>query len=79
MDVDKINGGNGNTYASWNLVLGSGEVGPTGATGAQGTSITVKGSVATVVNLPSSGNSVNDAYGLLHQLEIFMYGMDLFG
>jgi hypothetical protein len=59
--VDKING-NGNTYASWVLVLGAGEVGPTGATGAQGTSITVKGQVANVVNLPSSGNTVNDAY-----------------
>jgi collagen type VII alpha len=59
--VDKING-NGNTYASWALVLGAGEVGPTGATGPQGTSITVKGQVANVVNLPSSGNTVNDAY-----------------
>jgi len=61
MLVDKING-NGLTYASWNLVLGSGEVGPTGATGAQGTSITVKGSVAAVINLPSVGNAVNDAW-----------------
>jgi hypothetical protein len=59
--VDKING-NGNTYASWNLVLGSGEVGPIGPTGAQGTSITVKGSVATVGDLPATGNSLNDAY-----------------
>jgi hypothetical protein len=61
MLVDKING-NGNTYASWALVLGAGEVGPTGATGAQGTSITVKGQVANVINLPSAGNTVNDAY-----------------
>lgn len=59
--VDKING-DGNTYASWNLVLGSGEVGPTGPTGAQGTSINVKGSVPQIVNLPASGNSLNDAY-----------------
>jgi hypothetical protein len=59
--VDKING-DGNTYASWALVLGAGEVGPTGATGAQGTSITVKGQVANVVNLPPTGNTVNDAY-----------------
>jgi hypothetical protein len=61
MLVDKING-NGNTYASWALVLGAGEVGPIGPTGPQGTSITVKGQVANVVNLPSSGNTVNDAY-----------------
>jgi hypothetical protein len=59
--ADAING-DGNTYASWNFVLGSGSIGPTGATGAQGTSITVKGSVATVGNLPSSGNAVNDAW-----------------
>ncbi len=59
--VDKING-DGNTYASWSLVLGAGERGPVGATGPQGTSITVKGQVANVVNLPSSGNTVNDAY-----------------
>jgi hypothetical protein len=61
MLVDKING-NGNTYASWVLVLGAGEVGPIGPTGAQGTSITVKGQVANVVDLPSAGNTVNDAY-----------------
>jgi hypothetical protein len=61
MVVDKING-NGNTYASWALILGAGEVGPIGPTGPQGTSITVKGSVAGVVNLPSAGNSLNDAY-----------------
>jgi hypothetical protein len=61
MLVDKING-NGNTYASWALVLGAGEVGPIGPTGPQGTSITVKGQVANVVNLPSAGNTVNDAY-----------------
>jgi hypothetical protein len=61
MDVDLV-GGNGNTYSSWNFVLGSGALGPTGPTGPQGTSITVKGSVAAVVNLPSSGNALNDAY-----------------
>jgi hypothetical protein len=36
--------------------------GPTGPTGPQGTSITFKGSVATVGDLPSSDNLVNDAY-----------------
>jgi len=36
--------------------------GPTGPTGPQGTSINVRGSVAAVINLPASGNAVNDAY-----------------
>ena len=40
----------------------SGPTGATGPTGAQGVSITFQGSVATTGNLPSSGNSVNDAY-----------------
>jgi hypothetical protein len=40
----------------------TGADGPTGPTGPQGTSITILGSVATVEDLPSSGNSVNDAY-----------------
>lgn len=61
MLVDKLFGA-GNTYASWNLLLGAGEIGPTGATGPQGTSINIKGSVAAEANLPSSGNLVNDAY-----------------
>lgn len=39
-----------------------GETGPTGPTGAQGSSITILGSVATVGDLPSSSNTVNDAY-----------------
>jgi len=59
--VDKING-QGVSYGSWALVLGAGEVGPTGPQGAQGTSITVKGQVAAVVNLPAAGNTVNDAW-----------------
>lgn len=40
----------------------SGTNGPTGPTGAAGTGITYKGTVATVGNLPSSGNAVGDAY-----------------
>ena len=40
----------------------TGPRGPTGPTGPQGTDIHFVGSVATVGNLPSSGNSVNDAY-----------------
>jgi hypothetical protein len=46
----------------------TGNVGPTGSTGAtgstgpQGTSITVRGTVATAGNLPPTGNTVNDAF-----------------
>jgi hypothetical protein len=40
----------------------TGSTGPTGPTGPQGTSINVRGTVAAVVNLPASGNAVNDAY-----------------
>jgi hypothetical protein len=61
MSIDKVNG-SGNTYASWNLVLGAGEVGPVGPAGPQGTSINFRGSVALFANLPSTGVSANDAY-----------------
>jgi len=61
LSVDRFNGEN-NTYASWNLVLGAGDVGPTGATGPQGTSINLLGSVPTTADLPTSGNNLNDAY-----------------
>jgi hypothetical protein len=37
-------------------------MGPTGAQGAQGTSITFKGSVSTTSQLPTTNNLVNDAY-----------------
>jgi Collagen triple helix repeat (20 copies) len=39
-----------------------GPTGPTGSTGSPGVSITMKGEVATVGDLPASGNQVNDAY-----------------
>lgn len=39
-----------------------GPTGPTGSAGSPGVSITMKGEVATVGNLPASGNQVNDAY-----------------
>jgi hypothetical protein len=61
IEIDKAFG-TGNTYASWNVVLGAGEVGPVGPAGPQGTSITFKGSVATFGNLPTTGRSVNDAW-----------------
>lgn len=40
----------------------TGPTGPTGSTGPQGTSISFKGSVATVGALPVGSNNVNDAY-----------------
>jgi hypothetical protein len=39
-----------------------GPTGPTGPQGTQGVPITLIGSVAAVVNLPSTGNDINDAY-----------------
>lgn len=56
-DTDKFKIGDGVT-AYLSLPYG-GIVGPTGP---QGVSITFKGSVATVGNLPATGNAVNDAY-----------------
>ena len=59
VNTDLVNGSG--TYSTWKFaVVGlRGEIGPTGP---QGTAITIKGSVSTVANLPSSGNAVNDAY-----------------
>ena len=39
-----------------------GITGPTGATGPQGVAVDLKGSVALIASLPSTGNAVNDAY-----------------
>jgi hypothetical protein len=49
------------TYSTWQFAIVGlrGEVGPTGP---QGTAISIKGSVATVGDLPTTGNAVNDAY-----------------
>jgi len=40
----------------------TGPTGPTGATGPQGVAVDLKGSVALIASLPTTGNSVNDAY-----------------
>ena len=40
----------------------TGPTGPTGATGPQGVAVDLKGSVALIANLPPTGNTVNDAY-----------------
>ena len=39
-----------------------GNIGYTGSRGAQGVAITLKGTVAAVVNLPDTANTINDAY-----------------
>ena len=51
----------GPTGAASNVTGPTGPTGPQGAIGPQGTSITLKASVVAVENLPSIGNSVNDA------------------
>jgi hypothetical protein len=72
MRVDKVSG-DGNTYATWNISIGAGEVGPTGPTGPQGTSITVKGSVNLVGNLPPTGNTINDAYIVISNGNLYVW------
>lgn len=50
-----------------------GETGPTGATGPQGTSINLKGQVATVDDLPTVGNLVNDAYTVAADGDLYVW------
>ena len=56
-DTNKFKIGNG--VLAYSALPYGGIVGPTGP---QGASINLKGTVATVGNLPSTGNTVNDAY-----------------
>jgi hypothetical protein len=58
----------------------SGATGPTGPTGAVGATgpigiadVTLKGTVANVVNLPSSGNTLNDAYVVLADGNLYVW------
>ena len=60
-DTNKIKVGTGTTWNSTPYLFVTGPTGPTGATGSAGASITLKSSVATFGDLPSVGNSVNDA------------------
>jgi hypothetical protein len=59
INADLISGG-GSSFNNWKFAI-SGSPGPTGPTGSQGVSITLKSPVATVGDLPTTGNSVNDA------------------
>lgn len=61
-NASTVAGPTGPTGATGGASTVAGPTGPTGATGPQGTSITFKGEVATVGALPATGNTVNDAY-----------------
>jgi hypothetical protein len=49
-------------------------LGPTGPTGPQGTSIRLLGSVAAVINLPPTGNQINDAYIVDEDGDLYVWG-----
>lgn len=69
-------GPQGNTGATGlqGLKGDKGDKGDTGATGPQGPGITIKGSVATVGNLPSSGNVISDAYIVTADGHLYVWG-----
>ena len=76
MTIDRISGSG--TLASWRLVV-AGEAGPTGATGAQGTSINFKGSVPTPGDLNElTGNLVNDAYIVDSDGDLYVWNGSIF-
>ena len=50
-----------------------GLTGPTGPTGSQGPSIDFKGTVDDVVDLPSSGNTINDAYSVGVDRDVYIW------
>jgi hypothetical protein len=72
INADRISG-DGNTYNSWNVVIGGGELGPTGPAGPQGTAIRLIGSVVNFANLPSTGNTANDAYIVQSEGDLYIW------
>lgn len=55
-------------------VLGpTGPQGPQGPTGPQGTGINMKGTVATVADLPATGNTVGDGYVVLANGHVYVW------
>ena len=55
-------GPTGSTGAASTVTGPTGPIGATGPTGPAGTSVSLKGTVAAVINLPASGNTVGDSY-----------------
>lgn len=51
----------------------AGVAGPTGPTGPQGTGINIKGAVATVQDLPTTGNQPGDAYIVTSTGELYVW------
>lgn len=50
-----------------------GPTGPLGPTGPQGTGINMKGTVATVNDLPATGNTVGDGYVVLANGHVYVW------
>ncbi len=51
----------------------AGPTGPTGATGPIGVAVNLKGSVNLIVNLPSTGNTLNDAYIVQEDGDLYVW------
>ena len=51
----------------------TGSAGTTGPTGPQGTGINMKGTVATVADLPATGNTVGDGYVVLANGHVYVW------
>ena len=71
VNIDFVNGSG--TYNTWRFSL-AGEKGQRGDTGPQGTSITFRGSSATVGLLPTAGNLVNDARIVDSDGDLYVWG-----
>jgi hypothetical protein len=71
VNVDLVQGSG--TFNSWKFAL-SGERGPAGPTGAQGTAIRLLGSKATVGALPPTGNTLNDAWIVEADGNLYVWG-----
>jgi hypothetical protein len=71
VNVDYVQGTG--TYSTWKFAI-AGERGPQGPQGAQGTAIRLLGSKATVAALPSSGNTLNDAWIVEQDGNLYVWG-----
>jgi hypothetical protein len=71
VNVDFVQGTG--TFSAWKFAI-AGERGQIGPTGPQGTAIRLLGSKATVGELPSSGNAVNDAWIVEADGNLYVWG-----